>query len=70
MTKLSTVPYAYKPGLITQAIGGAGGPRGRERLRCKVIAYVKNRARLLSCIYCINSLCTRAILPPGFPSSQ
>ena len=30
----------------SQAIGG--GPRGRERLRCKVIAYMKNRVRLLS----------------------
>ena len=28
----------------SQAIGG--GPRGRERLQCKVIAYMKNRVRL------------------------
>ena len=38
MTKLSTVPYAYKPAWAdSQVIGG--GPRGRTRLRCKVIAY-------------------------------
>jgi hypothetical protein len=38
---VSTAPYAYEPGLIARLLGG--GPRGHERLRCKVIAYMKNR---------------------------
>ena len=63
MAKLSTVPYAYTlhAWADNQAIGA--GPRGRERLRCKVIAYMKKRVRLLS----INS---HSCMPFQHPSSM
>ena len=53
--KLSTVPDAYEPGLIARLLYIGGGPRGRTRLPLrgvsKVIAYMKNRVRLISCCY-------------------
>ena len=42
MTKLSTVPYAYDPGLIARLLGLAL-EAVNAYLRCKVIAYMKNR---------------------------
>ena len=45
MTKLSTVPYAYTPGLIARLLGAVLEAVSAYGVS-KVIAYMKNRVRL------------------------
>ena len=53
MTKLSTVPYAYEPGLIARLLGVALEAAHAYLVRCKAIVYMKNRVSFPL----INSLC-------------